>query len=244
MAESKGSSKKGNVLTRKIGPLPAWGWFGVAGGTFLVVKLISSRKAASTATTTALSGGTTVPASDSTTTDTSLPTFSSLADWEEAAISAMANGTLSPADALNGVTDWINGQCVTAEQFSGISSVIASVGLPPGFSTVPTLSVCGSAATTPAAAPSTSSAAGGDAESGSGFYNPSSQSLVGSLLGDLSGATATFTHITDPTILSSLPAGTSVFYQPEPGVFAKTTSGQQLANGTALYLQTPATVAA
>jgi hypothetical protein len=84
-----------------------------------------------------------------------------MAAWEQAAISEMSGSSLSPADALNGLTDWINGQCVTAAQYAGIGSIIETIGLPPGFSTVPVLSVCADATTpTPtAAAPAPAAAA-------------------------------------------------------------------------------------
>ena len=87
------------------------------------------------------------------------PVFQSFGGWQQAAIAAMAGGVLSPADALNGLTSWINGQCVTAKQYNGISSIITTVGLPPGFSAVPTLSVCpssgsGGGAVSPPAPPS------------------------------------------------------------------------------------------
>lgn len=147
MAEAKPAKKGGNPLTKKAGPLPVWGWAAVGGGLWLALRFISSRRAASSAAAgSALSGGTTIPAGQGQGNAGGLPTFSSTGAWEQAAIAAMANGQLNPADALNGLTDWLNGQCVTAAQYSGISSIIETVGLPPGYGTgIPALSVCGSA---------------------------------------------------------------------------------------------------
>ncbi len=142
MPEAPTKKKGGNPLKKKVGPLPGWGWLAVGGGTFLAYRFIHGRRAASTASLgSALTGGTTIP-NPSGSAGTSTPSFSTLAQWQAAAIAAMSSGTLSPADAMNGITDWINGQCVSAEQFKGISSIIGSIGLPPGFSTVPVLSVC------------------------------------------------------------------------------------------------------
>lgn len=183
MAEKK-AAKKGNPLTKKLGPFPAYVYAIIGGVGFLGFRIIEGRKAASTASLgTALTGGTTIPASGSGLSSGGLPVFSSLAAWQQAAISAMAGGSLSPADALNGITDWISGQCVTAAQYSGISSIIETVGLPPGFSTVPVLSVCSGAA--PAAPDNPAPAAGAPSAPAATqtYHQLSSPQAVADLLG-------------------------------------------------------------
>ena len=141
---------KGKGLTKKAGPLPVWGYGAVGVGAFLIYRLLKSRSKGGTASAAniPLSGGIGIPAGQS---GVGPQTFASFGGWQQAAIAAMAGGILSPAEALNGLTAWINGQCVSANQYTGISSIITTVGLPPGFSSVPTLSVC--PAPTAAAAP-------------------------------------------------------------------------------------------
>ena len=149
---------KGKGLTKKAGPLPVWGYGAVGVGAFLIFRLLKSRSKGGTASAAniPLSGGIGIPAGQS---GVGPQTFASFGGWQQAAIAAMAGGVLSPADALNGLTSWINGQCVTPGQYNGISSIITTVGLPPGFSAVPTLSVCpssgsGGGAVSPPAPPS------------------------------------------------------------------------------------------
>lgn len=144
------TKSKGKGITKRVGPLPVWGYGAVGVGAFLIFRLLKSRSKGGTASAAniPLSGGIGIPAGQS---GVGPQTFASFGGWQQAAIAAMAGGVLSPADALNGLTSWINGQCVTAGQYNGISSIITTVGLPPGFSSVPTLSVC--PAPTAAAAP-------------------------------------------------------------------------------------------
>lgn len=146
MAEAK--AKTGTGIGKKVGPLPVWGYGAVGVGAFLVFRLLRSRKSGGGSTTIPLSGGIGIPGGQAAGNVSGLPVFSSFSSWEQAAIAAMAGGQLDPATALNGLTSWINGQCVTQNQYTGISSIIETVGLPPGFSSVPTLSVCAPANST------------------------------------------------------------------------------------------------
>jgi len=59
--------------------------------------------------------------------------------------------------ALNAITAWLNGNCVTQAGYNALQAVITSDGLPPGFtgSQVPSLSVCASTTTTTTPPPST-----------------------------------------------------------------------------------------
>jgi hypothetical protein len=54
-------SGKGNVLTRKIGPLPTWGWVSIIGGAIVVWAVYARSKAGSTTATAADSASTTPP---------------------------------------------------------------------------------------------------------------------------------------------------------------------------------------
>jgi hypothetical protein len=239
------SKSQGTGLKKKVGPLPIWAYPVLGGGAFLIYRFIKSREASSAAAAgTATSGGTDIPAGQSTSSSTTLPTFSSLSDWEQAAISAMSSGTLSPADALNGLTDWINGQCVSADQFKGISQIISSVGLPPGFSTVPVLSVCGSAtaanttapAPTPTAAPAT--ATGAEGLSGSGYGVPGGiANILDYVLGNDGHS---YQYVQSPAQLGALQSsGVTTFYQSAENVFTPITAqnSPSLATGTPVFTQ-------
>lgn len=189
MAEAKAKTGIG----KKVGPLPVWGYGAVGVGAFLVFRLLRSRKSSGTTIATPLSGGIGIPGGQAAGNVSGLPVFSSFSSWEQAAISAMAGGQLDPATALNGLTSWINGQCVTQNQYAGISSIIETVGLPPGFSSVPTLSVCappgatsgGGAGNgnpgTSASAPSTTSASAPSTTANPGGPPNLSQSLIAAM---------------------------------------------------------------
>jgi hypothetical protein len=146
----------GNVATKKLGPLPRWGWVAVAGGVYLVYRYYESYKANQAASAASgTTGGTTIPADVGTSSGSgvtsSVANFASLEAWEQAAISALGQTPgYSSADALNDISSWLNGSCVSATGYSAIGSLISnpSIGLPPGFSTVPTLSVCSNTSTT------------------------------------------------------------------------------------------------
>jgi hypothetical protein len=219
---------KGNILTRKIGPLPLWVYPLIGGAGFLIYRYVEDRNAAAatTASTAAESAGTgsdTGTDADTSSTGT-IPTFASLAAWEQAAVAAMANGKLTPAEGLNGLTDWINGQCVDAEQYAGIGSIIETIGLPPGFSTVPVLSVCAT------------KSAGGTKTKTAG---QPVQKFVGSGFGIGTGKTArgkgnqAYTQLTEQE-LTSYKGPT--FYELKPGDFVPYVKGKSdLKKGTPIY---------
>jgi hypothetical protein len=126
--------------------LPLWGWAASLGGAVVVWILYKRHEANAAATaaeeSTATTGGNTIPSGQPVTTTS--PTYSTLEQWESAMLSAMAGPGLSTPDALNGITDWLNGSCVEQNAYNGLSSALSTVGLPPGFSTLPSLSVCAS----------------------------------------------------------------------------------------------------
>ena len=157
-------------LKKKHGPLSTGGWIGVAAGTvgvwYLYRRYQASKAASAAAASTATPAlvGSTVPGSESPVTSTagSSPVWSSFEQWEQALLSEVAGSTpgYSSAAALNDITDWINGSCVSAQGYSAIGNALnnPSIGLPPGFgSSVPPLTVCATAATS-APPPSTSTA--------------------------------------------------------------------------------------
>jgi len=253
---------KPGPASKKLGPLKGWQWAAVGGGIFVVYRFMKSRQHTATITT-PLSGGTTIPTPGSGSSST-LPTFSSFSGWQQAAIGAMANGTLDPATALNGLTDWINGQCVSQAQYNGISSIISTVGLPPGFSNVPVLSVCAAAPPTPTPTPTSTPAptpgsGGGGASVGTSASSPpnlaqsivaamtaNGEHLVGAPVWD--AATSTWLYLTQRGGIYALnPNGTpsSAFYgsglsSSLGNAFTGRTAQSLTANGSGSYTITDA----
>jgi hypothetical protein len=110
----------------------------VGGG--LVYYVIRERSKAAAATTSGLSGGTTVPVAVTTTGGTTGPT--TLAAWIQDALSQITSGTYTSSEALNDINSWLGGNCVSKAGYSAIGNLVASLGEPPGYSTLPVLSVC------------------------------------------------------------------------------------------------------
>lgn len=153
MADTKKGSGKG--LTKKLGPLPIWGW-GVAGGIgFLGYRFLRARSVANATTVaTGTTGGSTIPAGVAAigSAASGAGTFASMAAWEQAMLSFLTGNGMSPGEAYSAVSSWLLGNCVSQEAYNGISAALvsSSVGLPPGFTTnTPTLSVCPAAQQTP-----------------------------------------------------------------------------------------------
>jgi hypothetical protein len=240
-----------NALTKKLGPLPRWGWGAVGGGVFLAYFLYKRYESGTTTgtTTTSTSGGTSVPivdVVDSTpnattgTTTTTTPTatsFTNFTEWEQAVIKHLNTLGLSPATSVNAVQSWIRGGCVTQQGYNGLSSAVGAVGLPPGFGTsLPTLSVCASAPTTPTTTTTVSKLE--QELSGSG-YQPTATHRLTTLTGGTGGK---FVLITSPTQLTSLAKqGFHAYYQPTPGTFEVAPAPGVLAVGTPLFFKTTAT---
>lgn len=148
MAEAKKSSSGGKGLKKKLGPLPYWGWAAVGAGTFLVYRYLRARSAAGAANAASgITGGNLPPnviGNTANPSPTTGPSFATTAAWTEAAITFLTAGGMNPADALNSITSWLNGNCVTKAAYNGLGAAInnSSIGLPPGYSSVPPLTIC------------------------------------------------------------------------------------------------------
>lgn len=231
MADAPAKKKKG----KKIGPLTPVGWGAVAVGVFGVYWYIKKRAAATSSTAASgTTGGTTIPAG---TTGTST-VYSTLADYEQALISALTGSGLGGADALNGVTNWLNGNCVSSAQYNGISAAISqgSIGLPPGFSSIPTLSVCssspgsgGGGGGTGTTAPDYSS----EVLQGSGYWTPQSTTpVIGA-----NGQSYSWIPGGDwQSVVDLFNNGTPLFYQPAEGVFAPFNPYNHYGANTPVYI--------
>lgn len=149
----KKTSSSGKGLTKKAGPLPVWGWFAFAGGGFLVYRFIKARQSAGAVNAASgTTGGDLIP------NDIGLPsstggttaTFTSVGAWTEALLENLTQAGISPGDAYTAAQAYLNGTCVTQGAYNAIAAAILSpnVGLPPGFYSPPSLSVCPTATTT------------------------------------------------------------------------------------------------
>jgi hypothetical protein len=146
----KKAASKGKGIGTKLGPLPYWGWALVGGGTFLTYRFLRARSAASAAAGTSaaqgLTGGTLIP------NDIGLPsgtanaqaTFSTVAGWQEALLQFLTGNGMSPGDAFSAAEGYLGGTCVSQAAYNGLAAAFISpnVGLPPGFTSPPPLSVC------------------------------------------------------------------------------------------------------
>lgn len=142
MAPAPKPKKKGLMGLSPV----AWGGIGVAGLVVFYLYRRSQASAAATAANTAAQQAATP--STSTSTGTGLPSFSSFAQWEQSALASITSNKYSPTQALNDISQWVNGGCVSQMGYTALGNFIAAGGIPPGFgSALPTLSVC--PATTP-----------------------------------------------------------------------------------------------
>ena len=136
--KSKGKILGMSYLTAGLGAaglLLAW---------YLYRRMQASNAASAAQQSTGLVGGNTVPSGQSQG-SSSLPSFSSFSQWEQAALSSMTGPGYSASQALNDLVGWVSGQCVSKQGYTSIGNAIATQGLPPGFGTsLPPLTVCSS----------------------------------------------------------------------------------------------------
>ena len=138
------SSPKGK---RPLGLSPiTLGLIGLSGvGIYVYLRRRASASAANAATGT--TGGNTIPAGTvgspiSGTSTVTAPT--TLAGWISDALSQVTNATYTPTQALNDVNSWLGGQCVSSAGYSALGGLVESLGVPPGYSTTPPITVCAS----------------------------------------------------------------------------------------------------
>jgi len=244
----------GKGISKKLGPLPYWGWGLAAVGGYLGYRYLKAREAASAATVASgTTGGTTIPTGTVQTSGSTTGlagTFTSLAAWEQAALTYLTGNGVDPGDALNGVTSWLNGNCVSQEVYNQLSGALtsSSVGLPPGFSTVPTLSVCPSTSQNPTSGGSTPpSTPSPSAPSGGGTITQTLAQIDAAAwpavvkYGQDANAATDFTAI--GTVTNGVFSGTNVthgapVYAGVDGGYAQDFNESTLPNGTILYAPT------
>jgi hypothetical protein len=245
-------------LDEKLGPLSRKAWIGVGLATGIVYYLYKRHESASSASSAdALEGGDTVPTDTSGSTSSTANSFSTIGAWEAAAIAAMTGPGYSSAQALNDLTSWLAGQCVSAAGYNAISSIIgnASVGLPPGYNSLPAITVCPSSSTP---APTSTTTSTSTTSGGSNFWagvvgstdsalaklDPNSfqhQYNFGSYTFSPGGPGTQFTqvgtivngHYQGANILNGAPAYAEAF-----GALVQDFDPSKLPNGTAVYVPT------
>jgi hypothetical protein len=239
MADAKPAGKG---ISKRLGPLPYWGWGLVLVGGYLGYRYIKAREAADeAAVASGTTGGTLIPNDvglPSTSTVGGAGTFSSLAGWEQAMLTFLTGNGLDSADALNGVNAWLNGNCVSQAAYNAIAAALvsSSVGLPPGYTTLPTLSVC------PAAQQSTSTGGGSTTPAPAqptlpylnaqlyplkvlyGDYNPGAYTEIGTVQNGV---------YTGEQVAGGAPVYANVF-----GGFVQDFDEATLPNGTGIYVPT------
>lgn len=205
---------------RPLGLSPAT-WALIVGGGLSVVYIYERRRAAASASaSTGSTAGDTIPSSGLTGgsvtdegTGTSAP--NTLAEWIQSGISSSTGANYSGAQVLNDLNQWLAGGCVSSAGATAIPNLVETLGLPPGFSTVPTLSVCPDA---PTYAPS----GGDEAPTNTAAFGPQTTGQ------------GTFQWIS-PNTLQTLAAANQTAYQLVNGQYIPVAKGQQLPPGTALY---------
>lgn len=115
---------------------------------YLYRRMQASNAASAAQQSTGLAGGNTVPSGQTSGGTSSLPSFSSFSQWEQAALSGMTKPGYTASQALNDLVAWVSGQCVSSAGYTAIGNAVTTQGLPPGFGTsLPPLTVCKSAST-------------------------------------------------------------------------------------------------
>lgn len=138
---------------KRIGPFTGKQWaIGIVGGGggYLLYRWYENRQASNAAAAqTASTAGSTIPAGESQSSGTAAP--ATIAAWQQAALGYGSN----PIETLNAVTNWLAGNCVDSTGYGGVTAAIQALGLPPGLTTIPILTVCttptGTSSSTPAA---------------------------------------------------------------------------------------------
>ncbi len=128
--------KKGK---KKLSPVAIGAIVVAAGGTYWLIRRHQSQQAA--AASNGLTGGSTIPGGGvSGSTPAASP--NTLAQWIQQALSTITNAQYSSTAALNDINAWLAGQCVSAQGYTALGGLIGTLGVPPGYNTLPQLSVC------------------------------------------------------------------------------------------------------
>src|ERR1035438_6857411 len=153
-----GGKAAGNVLTKKVGPLPVWGWAAVVIGAYLVYRYIKDKNAASASSSTGTSTGADTTASQAngifgsegfgvnsagqivdTATGTVVgstgngagTTSTSGQDWASSAYQALQGLGYGNAQIDQTLQDYISGQKLSASEYATVEAAINLIGNAP-----------------------------------------------------------------------------------------------------------------
>lgn len=149
MVDTPAPKKKG----KGIAGLPIWAWGAILAGSvgvyLLYKRYVNDQAAAADSATTDENTAEPLDTGASSTTSNTPAVYSTFSAWEQAALSAMTGPNYNAAQALNDLSAWTNGECVSSAGYNAIGNILETVGLPPGFgSSTPTLAVCADSGTT------------------------------------------------------------------------------------------------
>jgi hypothetical protein len=130
--------------TKKVGPLPVWGWGAVGAGTYLAYYLYKSHAnnvaAAQTTAADGTIGGTTSLLDPNLTgaASTSSVVTNPFQTWRSNVLAALQGKGLSSGAALSALNDYLAGQAVpNATSGNALKAVLGDIGLAPGYGYLP-----------------------------------------------------------------------------------------------------------
>jgi len=130
--------------TKKVGPLPVWGWGAVGAGTYLAYYLYKSHAnnvaAAQTTAANGTIGGTTSLLDPNLTgaASTSSVSTNPFQTWRTNVLAALQGKGLSAGAAMTALNDYLAGQAVpNATSGNALKSVLGDIGLAPGYGYLP-----------------------------------------------------------------------------------------------------------
>ena len=130
--------------TKKVGPLPVWGWGAVGAGTYLAYYLYKSHAnnvaAAQTTAANGTIGGTTSLLDPNVTgaASTSSVTTDPFQSWRSSVLSSLQAGGLSSSDSITALNDYLAGQPIpNAVSANVLKNVLGTIGLAPGYGYLP-----------------------------------------------------------------------------------------------------------
>lgn len=214
---------KGSGVTKKLGPLPIWGWALMIVLAYLLYRYLKNRNSSASATgSLSGAGGTAVNGAGSGgSNNVSTPTGSSqsVEDWINAAQNALENLGYSQSSVDQAFQDYLAGNTLTPQEAAIISSATNLVGAAPAGLGIPNTGSGGSTGTT------TPPPSGGG---GTGSAPPTQ--AVTSIAQDFLPFITTIRNTGD----NAAPQG-YLFYNPVTGATGATQSGAGVAQGSGSY---------
>lgn len=227
--------------SKRIAGQPAWAWGAELGGALLLWWWYRRRQAAAAASSSVAGAPVTSSPISVASPSSGSSSPSTLAQWQTQALEWMVStGGLDANQALNAISDFLSGNCVTSSGYSGLSGALGAIGLPPGITSYSPISVCGGS---PAATPATTATGLGSNLIGAGYGTATPSSVVTTPSGK------TFSQIESGAgLLSAINSGTPVYFFPSQGEPVPVSAAQaaQFAAppGTNPYADTPTFLAA